>query len=152
MYKIIFTILIVFMLNSCAFNITGYYSQNSQAKKYTIKEEAPVQEVILEENNDTEVQEPPLKDCNQTIKELKDQYVKFEIEILSLETQRRKLAGEINYYQASIYEQDKYQQKVEELDEVTDRYNEVKSKLAKQKDAIKILADKCKIKVRLNRD
>lgn len=153
MYKVITLLIFILLISSCKFNLTGSLIKDPEVKKYTIKEENIMnntnstnraQQSIIPKNIDAKK-----KDCNQTIKELKDQYIDLQIELGEIQSKKRKLAGEISYYQDSIYEQDKYHQKLAELEEAQEEYKEKKSELDDRVRAIKLLAEKCKIKVKL---
>lgn len=150
-YKLAIILLIIIFINSCKF--TGLFVKDEPAKKYTIKEEQlsePQEQINTNQAPAPEKIKP--KDCNQTIKELADEREDIQIKLLELETKKRKLAGEVNYYKDLVYGQEKYNQKLAELEQASDEYKEVKKRLEDQENAIKLLSKKCDIKVRLFRN
>ncbi|MEK6861806.1 MAG: hypothetical protein AABY07_07595 [Nanoarchaeota archaeon] len=150
-YKLAIILLIIIFINSC--KLTGLFVKDEPAKKYTIKEEQlsePQEQTNTNQASASENIKP--KDCNQTIKELADGREDIQIQLLELETKKRKLAGEVNYYKDSVYGQEKYSQKLAELEQASDEYKEVNKRLEDQENAIKLLSKKCDIKVRLFRN
>ena len=148
MYKVITLLIVILLISSCKYNITGSLIKDSdEAKKYTIKED------ILNTTNQTKQSPPKIevkeKDCNQTIKELQDEYLDLQIEIDEIEGKRRILAGEIGYYQDAIYGEEKYKQKLEEFKKVKEEAKKLNDQLNDRVRAIKLLSEKCKIKVKI---
>ena len=151
-YTVLILLIILLIISSCKINLTGSLINDPEVKKYTVKEEQFNQEEKTKELQENKIVNAEQKDCNQTIKELSDDYVDLQIELGEIESKKRKLAGEINYYKDAIYEEERYKEKLATFEDASKQSKEIRGKLDDQVSALKLMSEKCKIKVRLFRN